>query len=94
MVPLFNKIAEWSKKDIIVIAYRPPVSHAMQKLENDVGLYDEQFIQTRVEKADGHWLNLNPTHFKTYDGSHLDKQSAIQLSEKIALEIQKHVIDK
>ncbi len=86
---LFNQTKRWDKKGIIVIGYRPPVSQPMRELENNLGLYNEKSIQQGIENAGGYWLDLNPTNFKTYDGSHLDKPSAIQLSDKIAMEIKK-----
>ena len=94
LIQLFSQTTEWTEKGIIVIGYRPPVSQPMLELENNLGLYNEQFIQQGIENAGGHWLDLNPSNFHTYDGSHLDKTSAIQLSEKIANEIRKLAREK
>lgn len=92
MKQLFIQVNKWAKKGIIVIGYRPPVSQPMVELENTLGRYNKKAIQHGIENAGGHWLELNSANFQTYDGSHLDKQSAIKLSEKIALEIQKLAI--
>ena len=87
VIQLFDQIKELVKNKIIVVCYRPPVSQPMRELENNLGLYNEKFILQGIENAGGHWLELNPNNFQTYDGSHLDKTSAIQISNKIAMEI-------
>jgi len=84
---LINQVNEWSKKGITVIGFRPPTTQPMRALEDTMGLYNEEVLSARFKDAGGHWINLNPTQYKTYDGSHLDKESAVRLSEKLAAEI-------
>lgn len=84
---LINQVKEWNNKKITVIGFRPPTTVPMRALEDTMGLYNEAVISSRFKEAGGHWINLNPGDFKTYDGSHLDKASAIRLSEELATQI-------
>lgn len=87
LTDLFNQVKKWTKNGIYVFAYRPPVSQTMLELENNMGKYDENRITSGITKAGGHWVALRNTNFKTYDGSHLDRASAEQLSMTIARKI-------
>lgn len=84
---LFNQVAEWQKEGITVFAFRPPVSFSMKALEYTMGLYDENYIRSGIEKAGGYWIDLDFSEYQTYDGSHLDKNSAKKLSEVIGNEL-------
>ncbi|MGQ8337033.1 hypothetical protein ACUNWD_10825 [Sunxiuqinia sp. A32] len=84
---LEKSIEKLTKRGIIVIAYRPPISKPLQELEDSLGKYNEEQIERAVEQAGGYWLQLNSTHYKTYDGSHLDKPSTEKLSKQLADEI-------
>jgi hypothetical protein len=84
---LIKQVEEWNKKGITIIGFRPPVPAPMRALEDTMGFYNEAIISARFNTAGGHWINLNPNQYKTYDGSHIDKLSAIKLSEEIAEKI-------
>jgi hypothetical protein len=86
---LFNQVKSWADKGITVVGFVPPVSKPMRELEDSLGLFDAEKIRAGFEKASGHWINLNPNNYKTYDGSHLTIESAKLLSEKIGGEIEK-----
>lgn len=86
---LFRQVANWRSKEMIVVGFRPPVSQPMRELEDSLGLFDESEIKAGFEKAGGFWMDLNPSHYKTYDGSHLTIESASNLSEDIGRFIKK-----
>ena len=94
MEALFNQVLQWTKEGIVVIGFTPPVSQPMQMLEDTLGLFNETAIKAGIEKASGHWIDLNPANYKTYDGSHLTIESAQKLSNKIGEEIEKLIFDK
>lgn len=85
---LFKQVKKWTDSEIIVTGFTPPVSQSMQMLEDTLGMFDEAVIKTGFEKASGHWIELNPAKYKTYDGSHLNIESAQKLSNEIGEEIQ------
>jgi hypothetical protein len=84
---LIDQVEDWRKKGIIVMGFRPPTTAPMKALEDTMGLYNEELIRAKFTEAGGHWIDLEQAQYKTYDGSHLDKESAVRLSEKIAEEI-------
>ncbi len=84
---LCKRITNWNNAGIKVFAFRPPASVPMIALENSSGDYNEQLIKTKIEQAGGVWINIDPTKYKTYDGSHLYKNDARNLSYKLAVEI-------
>lgn len=86
---LTSQVEDWSRKGIKVIGFRPPTTLAMRAVEDTLGHYNEALIKEKFCKAGGYWVDLNPGNFKTYDGSHLEKNSAVLLSEIVSREIAK-----
>lgn len=84
---LFDQVEKWTKEGFTVIGFVPPVSQPMRMLEDTLGLFDEAAIKAGFEKASGHWIEINPASYKTYDGSHLTIESARRLSGKMAATI-------
>lgn len=91
MQDLFQQIEQWTQRGIQVFAFRPPISQAMRELENNMGLYDEKRIKKGIENSGGHWIDLQNSDYKTYDGSHVDLNSARKLSLKIAKEVKSFI---
>jgi len=84
---LMEQVKEWSSREIIVVGFRPPVSQPMHELEDTLGLYNEAELAARFQTSGGHWINFDHARYKTYDGSHLNKESAVKLSRDLAKEI-------
>jgi hypothetical protein len=84
---LTSQVMKWSRQGIIVIGFRPPTTAPMRALEDSMGHYNEALIKTKFISAGGHWIDLYPVEFTTYDGSHLNKKSAVKLSEVIVEKI-------
>ncbi len=84
---LCEQINQWTLRGIKVFAFRPPASEPLISLEDSAGNYNEALIKQKVEKAGAHWIDINPTLYKTYDGSHLYKSQARKFSKHIANEI-------
>jgi len=84
---MVSQIKQWNEKGIVVVGFRPPVTVPMKTLEDTMGFYNEAAISARFNEAGGHWIHLNSTEYKTYDGSHLDLASAMKLSEVLAHQV-------
>ena len=54
-----------------------------------MGFFDYEFIKSEFIKNGGKWIDLNSNEYKTYDGSHLERESAEKLSKVIADYIKK-----
>jgi hypothetical protein len=88
---LLNKIEEWERKGAEVFAFRPPANRAMEALEDSLSGFCEQEIVRSIEQAGATWLDFNIDNYFSYDGSHLDEQSAIRLSHDLAVKIKKEL---
>jgi hypothetical protein len=88
---LYSKIQAWRKKGIEVYGFFVPSSVNMVELEKNLGKFNsEQFLKGFLN-AGGHWINLE-NFYTSYDGSHLDKESAIRLSNEIARKLKQNKI--
>lgn len=90
----YQKIREWKEKGIQVYAFEPPISYNLSQLENNHTTFNKiEFIENFID-AGGEWINLK-IHFHSYDGSHINKKSALKLSSEIAHQIKNNLaIDK
>ncbi|MDD4684705.1 MAG: hypothetical protein PHD45_05685 [Bacteroidales bacterium] len=84
---LCEQIRTWESKGIKVFAFRPPASIPLVALEDSTGNYNEHLIKQKIELSGGHWIDIDPTSYNTYDGSHLSKGEARKLSKYIANEV-------
>lgn len=84
---LIKQVKTWNNQGIKVVGFRTPVSAPLRALEDTMGLFNEAVLSARFTEAGGHWIDFNPNLYKTYDGSHLNRISAVKLSEDLAKEI-------
>jgi len=83
-------VKKWVSEGITVYGFRPPTTKKMVQIEDSLSGYRESFIRTAFEKAGGFWILVENGKYRSYDGSHLRKDAAIQLSKDIAIFIQQH----
>jgi len=83
-------VREWRAEGIRVYAFRPPTTEKMIALENEAGRYDERALAEELEAAGGVWISLPPAGYRSYDGSHLLRSSALKLSEELGRRIAEH----
>lgn len=70
-----------------VVAFRPPASPALRRLEEELGRFDEPATRAALESAGARWVDVDPERYPTYDGSHLDEASARALSRDLARDL-------
>ena len=80
---LYNKVRQWTSRGIKVYAYVPPSTANIEELERQHTIFDDHGIAKGFLEAGGKWIALKD-HYTSYDGSHLDSKSAINLSYEIA----------
>ncbi|HRR41385.1 MAG TPA: hypothetical protein P5244_09155 [Syntrophales bacterium] len=78
---------KWTYDGIHVFAFRLPATLEMIQLENRKSGFDEKIFRERFEKAGGCWITVNQKEYRSYDGSHMEKDSAQSLSQFIAQDI-------
>jgi hypothetical protein len=78
----------WNSRGIDVYAFRVPSSQAMVELENQMSGFDEAAFVEQFTSAGGIWFSIPLEPYHSFDGSHLTKQAAQQLSVDLAKLIQ------
>jgi|GEM_PF-5823927 len=61
----------------------------MRTIEDSLSGFNDELIILSFKKAGGKWIELDSKKFKSYDGSHLRKESAEELSEILGKEVVK-----
>lgn len=80
---LNNQVKIWTSKGIKVYGFFPPSSFDMEVLENNLSGFSRTNFINEFINSGGLWLNVSK-NYTSYDGSHLEKNSAIKLSNEIA----------
>jgi len=78
---LLTRVRQWTDRGIRVYGFRPPTCDAMVAVETD---FDEAAFVREFQRAGGQWLSPSGEGMTTYDGSHLDRPSALLLSHRLA----------
>lgn len=89
-----DQIKDWDSQGVKVFCFRPPTTIQMKKLEEKMGGYDEQYVASEVVKAGAVWIPFSFKDYSSFDGSHLEKESAIRVSSKIGSVIKKELNSK
>lgn len=75
--------SRWSAANVVVVAFRPPVSPAVRRLEDELGGYDESDFRRRFTASGGKYFPIDDPAYETYDGSHLGETNARKLSRDV-----------
>lgn len=89
---LFRRVKEWTEEGICVAAFRSPTTHTIRLLEDSLSGFKIRPFREELIESGAHWINLNPGRYQTYDGNHLESESARMLSRDIASEIENLVV--
>jgi hypothetical protein len=81
---LCDQVRRWTQGGIRVYAFRPPTTADMVDLENQRSGFDEAAFVRQFQAAGGRWLIVRQVGYRTYDGSHLSRDGAIQFSGDLA----------
>ena len=89
---LYNQVALWKANKIRVFAFRLPSTKEMELLEREISGFDELEIKTRLSASGAEWIEIgNSYNYNSYDGSHLDEESAERFSRYLGREIRKKI---
>lgn len=73
-------VADWSRRGIRVVAFRPPIATPIRAIEDAYSGFDEPSIRVHLLNAGARWLEPTGTPYVTYDGSHLGGREAMRLT--------------
>ena len=90
---LLEYVERWTRKGIHVAAFRPPTSHTIRQYEHERGGFNEEEFVQRFKDAGGIWIDIDPDAYQTFDGSHLDHQSARQISADLGRQLREMVLE-
>jgi hypothetical protein len=81
---VIDQTRKWVRNGITVFAFRPPSALSIKQIENEIGGFDEQGFIRQFEEAGGIWIDIPNHSYHSFDGSHMDKESAVTFSKDIA----------
>lgn len=81
---LLEIVRRWRADGIAVYGFRPPSCLEMVAMENAISGFDEASFVRQFEAAGGVWVDVDQGAYSSYDGSHLDLNSAPQFSKDLA----------
>lgn len=84
---LMEKVREWNSRGILVLGFRPPVSQEMWEIEQELPGFDEEQMKREFEAAGGYWIEVDNSDYAWWDGSHLNRESAVRLSKYIGAQL-------
>jgi hypothetical protein len=84
---LLRRVEAWTAAGIPVYGFRPPTTTAMLELEAKRSGFDEAAFVAGFRRAGGRWIALGQTAYRSYDGSHLRLDAAVQCSTDLAAAI-------
>ena len=88
---LIRQTQVWSKNGILVFGLLFPTSKEMEDLEKERSGLDAGALADRFRSAGGIWLTFEGDRYHSYDGSHLDRDSAVRFSIALARQIRAHL---
>jgi len=84
---LLEYVSRWNSMGIHVAGFRPPTSEAIKSLEQKKSGFDEALFVEQFKAAGGIWIPINNGAYQTFDGNHLEHQSAKRLSSDLGKSI-------
>jgi hypothetical protein len=84
---LIEYVEGWVGQGISVYGFVPPTCREMYELETAMSGFDEEDFIRRFENAGGVWIYIEPVSYHSFDGSHLQDDSAIQLTNDLCEKI-------
>jgi hypothetical protein len=79
--------SRWNESGIRVYGFLVPTCAQMAELEKELSGFNQTDFIKDFEDAGGIWIEINPTDYDSFDGSHLQRESALELSQELASKI-------
>ena len=81
---LLGRIATWRARGIHVFAFRIPTTPETDGFEDKVFGYDDFGVESAFRQVGAHWITIRERNkLVSYDGSHLARESAVDLSRQV-----------
>lgn len=90
---LLEFVERWTHRGIHVVAFRPPTSHTLRHYEHERGGFSEEEFVQRFKDAGGIWIDIDPDAYQTFDGSHLEHESARRISADLGRQLKEKFLE-
>lgn len=84
---LMDYISMWTKSEIKVYGFLVPTCTQMVELEKKLSGFNLAEFEVAFKEAGGIWIQIDQTAYESFDGSHLQRESALELSQDLATKI-------
>ena len=84
---LLDYVSKWTGSGIRVYGFLVPTCQEMVELENEMSGFNHTEFAAVFKKAGGIWIDINPAAYDSFDGSHLQSESALEFSSDLASRI-------
>jgi hypothetical protein len=84
---LLDYVSRWSKSGVTVYGFQVPTCKEMVQLEDEKSGFKKVEFISAFEKSGGTWIEIDGTAYDSFDGSHLQRGSAVILSKDLACKI-------
>lgn len=89
---LLEFVRRWSQMGIHVAGFRPPTSHTIRSMEKELGGFDEEKFVSLFTAAGGIWIDVPNDAYQTFDGNHLEHESAKRLSADLGRQLRDQLL--
>ena len=86
---LVDCVATLTARGIRVVAFRVPAYKALADVENNLSGYDEAALSEQLKHAGAEYLSFDRERYRYFDGSHMQKDSALKFSVDLAHALEK-----
>ena len=84
---LLDYVSQWTGSGIRVYAFLVPTCQEMVELEKEMSGFNQSQFVAAFKKAGGMWIDIDPAAYDSFDGSHLQSESALKFSSDLASRI-------
>ena len=80
-------VSRWTESKIKVYGFLMPTCPQMLELEKELSGFNLSEFKAAFKEAGGIWIEIDQTAYDSFDGSHLQRESALELSQELASKI-------
>jgi hypothetical protein len=84
---IMSYTSRWNESGIRVYGFLVPTCTQMAELEKEFSGLNLNEFETSFEEAGGIWIDIDPAAYDSFDGSHLQRELALELSQELASKI-------
>ena len=88
---LLDRVRSLKSEGVKVFGFQPPVPDEMKVVENEGSGFSYPDFVSEFREAGGVWIEPDTSDCKTYDGSHLEAESARRFSARLAEHIRMQI---